>query len=152
MSTLYEQLSKDTIEALKGRDNVRLSVLRLLKAAIKNAAIAKQKGEDMLSNDEVLELVRYELKKRREAVRMYRQAAREDSAAAEEQEAAVLEGYLPPQRSSADLGSIVAGVIAQTPEPAKNQGRIIGAVMARVRGQADGAAVKRIVEEMIAQR
>lgn len=125
----------------------RLSTLRLLMASIKNAEI--EKGDE-LEDAEVVEIVGREVKRRREAISEFRKGQREDLAKKEEDEKAVLQGYLPPQLSDMELDETIAGVVKDTGAASpKDMGRVMGAVMPLVKGRADGRLVQEKVRALL---
>lgn len=126
-------------DAMKARDSIRLNTLRFLLSEIKNVEI----DEGPQSEEQVHKLIARQVKQMKETLEEYKRAGKEDVVAEETQKIAVLEEYLPKQMSDEELSAIVAGVIAETEE--KNMGKIIGQVMAKVAGQADGARVASVV-------
>ncbi|MFH1173074.1 MAG: GatB/YqeY domain-containing protein [bacterium] len=145
---LAERIENDFLTAFKAKNNELLvAVLRLLKTAIKNAAITK-KGE--LTDEEILKVIAGEAKKRKDAIISYRQGNREELAVKEEQELVILEKYLPAQLSEADVQALVDQVMASAGEVLpKDFGKIMSQVMAKAQGQADGGLVSRLVKEAI---
>lgn len=141
---LLNQLESDLQDAMRERDKIRLTVLRLLKSALKNYQI--EVGHD-LSNQEVLSILQKEAKKRQEAAQAYEQAGRVDQAQEERDELATIESYLPEQMSEADVTKVVAEVIAATPADQRQMGPIIGQVRAKTEGQADGALIAKLVAQ-----
>lgn len=141
---LLNQLESDLQDAMRERDKIRVTVLRLLKSALKNYQI--EVGHD-LSNQEVLSILQKEAKKRQEAAQAYEQAGRVDQAQEERDELATIESYLPEQMSEADVTKVVAEVIAATPADQRQMGPIIGQVRAKTEGQADGALIAKLVAQ-----
>lgn len=149
MPQLYERIGSDLTEAIKARDEIRLGVLRMLKAAVKNLAIEKRVAETELGDDAVATLISREAKRRKEAAALYAEGGRQDLRAKEEAELAVLEAYLPSQMDEEELRRVIRETLASDPGLRGNAGRAVGAVMGRVKGRADGATVKRFVEEAL---
>lgn len=142
--TLGEQIA----QAMKAKDSTRLSVLRMLSTALSYERIDQQRD---LNAEEELTIVRREAKKRREAMEAYQKAGRDDLFQKEKAELAVLEAFLPPQLSQSELEKIVDEVVKDSQAAtAADIGRIIGAVIAKTKGQADGAAVARLVKTKLA--
>lgn len=140
---IVEQIQRDAVSALKAGEKDRVAALRMIVAALQRDA---KEG----ANDEVAVLQR-ERKRRIESAAVYREGGRDDRAEAELAEAELIVGYMPRQLSDADLGEIVATVIVETgADSQKDMGRVIGAVMSRVKGGADGARVSALVRERIA--
>jgi hypothetical protein len=132
---------------MKASQSLRVSTLRLLHAQLVNEEIAKKSP---LADEDVLKVIQREAKKRREAALAYRTGGRADAASTEEAERIVLDAYLPPQFSDADIEKVVRMVIAAQPvHGAGAQGKVMGAVMAKVHGQADGTRVRAIVERVL---
>jgi len=142
-----EQLQIDLKNALKCGDKLRVSTIRLLNADLQNREIAKGKT---LDDSDVVEAVVLATKKRREAIMLARQYGREDVASREEQELAILEGYLPTQMSPEVIGQHIDSVIRQFDSVSpKDFGRIMQALMPVLKGQADGSLVSRLVHERL---
>lgn len=141
--TINEQIAA----ALKARDQIRLSTLRMLSSAFNYERIAKQHE---LSEEEELEVVKREAKKRKDAIEIYNKADEIERAHKEQQELAVLEEYLPKQMSDEQLTHIVDTTMHEMGAlTASDMGRIIGAVMHKVAGQADGGRVSAIVKSKL---
>lgn len=146
---ITKTLSEQIKEALKKGDSVRVSTLRLLSGALHNEEIAKQKE---LTEEEDLTVVRRELKRREEAAEAYEKGGRPESAEKEKQEAEILKEFLPVQMSSEELDKIVEETIAQVGAAGPQDfGKVMGAVVARVKGQADGKAVAEAVRKKLSQ-
>jgi uncharacterized protein len=132
--TILEQVQADTREAMKARERERVGALRVLASALQQDAKLGQ-------GDEVA-VLRREHKRRLEAAEAYRKGGSEERAAIEDSEAALIEGYLPAQLSDEELAELVGGAIdesrAQGPQ---DMGRVMGAVMPKVGGRADGRRV-----------
>lgn len=137
---------------MKARDKVRTGALRMLLAALKNAAVAEGKGpQGELGDDAVIRLVQTEVKRRREAAAAFRDGGREEQAQAEEAEAAVYEAYLPAQLSDDELGALVDAAIAEVgADGPQAMGQVMKAVMPKVAGQADGTRVSAAVKARLA--
>ncbi|MBI4035847.1 GatB/YqeY domain-containing protein [Candidatus Daviesbacteria bacterium] len=141
---LLDTIQSDLKEAQLGRDEIKVSTLRLLLSEIKNAEIAKG-GE--LSDEDIVSVVQKEVKKRKEAATAFRSGGRQESAVKEESEAAILEKYLPSQLSTEELTKIVQDTINEIGATGvQDMGKVIGAVMGKVRGQADGGTVSALVK------
>lgn len=143
MSDLKSRLRDDLTAAIKSRDEVRSSTLRMVLTAITNAEVAGKEARE-LSDDEVVGVLTSENKKRREAAEAFDGAGRTESAAKERAEAAVLAEYLPAQLDAAEIAGIVARAIESTgaaTDGMKAMGKVMGVVQPQVRGRADGGAV-----------
>ena len=110
MGTLKDRLNEDLRTAMKGREELTTSTLRLALAAVRNAEVSGTAARD-LSDEEVLAVLTKEAKKRREAAAAFAEAGRADSAAKESAEGEILDRYLPAQLSDAEIADLVAGAI-----------------------------------------
>lgn len=144
---LADRLQEDLHRALRAGDSLRVSTIRLARAAIHNAEIEVGRP---LTDAEVEGILGREMKRRREAIDAYTRAAREDLARKEGLELAVLTEYLPPQLSEADLRALVRDAVASVgARGPQDLGRVMGAVMPKVKGRADGGLVNRLVREAL---
>lgn len=145
--SLQQQISDDLRSAMKARDRDRMGALRLLIAAIKNAAVDAGLGpQGELSDDAIRRLVASETKRRKEAADAFRSGDREESAAKEDYEAEVYSAYLPAQLEDDALAAIVDQAIADTGATDRSgMGAVMKQVMAQVGTQADGKRVSSMV-------
>ncbi len=145
---LKERLSEDMKTALRNRETVRLGLVRMIRAQIKNREIAK--GSD-LEDEETVEVVSSLIKAKREALDFAVKGDRKDLVAQAEEELEILASYLPEQLSEEEIRSIVQEAIDQSGAAGPGDlGRVMGAVMPRVKGRADGRLVNTIVRECLA--
>ena len=146
--TLNEQLATDITAAMKAKEVVRLSALRMLKAAVMNKGV--EKGRD-LEDAEVLQVVASLVKQRRDSIEQFTKAGRTDLADKETAEIAILEHYLPPAISADEIEAAVAAAIAETgASSAKDMGKVMKAVMPKLAGKnADGKAVNDAVRRTL---
>jgi uncharacterized protein len=143
LMSLKDQLRSDLTTAMKARDEVRSSTLRMVLTAITNAEVAGKESRE-LSDDEIIGVLTSEGKKRREAAAAFAARGRQESAEKEQAEAAVIAGYLPEQLSEAEVADLVAAAIEQTGaagEGMRAMGKVMGVVQPQVRGRADGGVV-----------
>ncbi|HWJ65930.1 MAG TPA: GatB/YqeY domain-containing protein [Nocardioides sp.] len=143
MSTLKERLRADLTTAMKARDDVRSSTLRMILTAVTNAEVAGKTAKE-LTDDEVLTVLASEAKKRREAAVAFEEGDRPESAAKERAEAAVIQDYLPEQLGPEEIAAIVSAAVEQAGAAGagpKAMGQVMGIVSPQVKGRADGAAV-----------
>jgi uncharacterized protein len=143
MSALKDRLRADLTTAMKSRDEVRSSTLRMVLTAITNAEVAGKEHRE-LSDDDIIGVLSTEAKKRREAATAFADGDRAEMAAKERAEAAVIADYLPEQLSPEDIAGLVGAAIEQVGaagEGRKAMGRVMGVVQPQVRGRADGGAV-----------
>ena len=143
MSDLKDRLRTDLTTAIKARDEVRSSTLRMVLTAITNAEVSGKASRE-LSDDDVVGVLSAEGKKRREAAEAFEQAGRADSAAKERAEAAVIADYLPAQLEADEISRLVAAAIESTGAAAdgmRGLGKVMGVLQPQVKGRADGGVV-----------
>jgi uncharacterized protein YqeY len=145
---LYERIVDDLTKAMKGGDKERLSVLRGLKAAIKNKQV--ELLLKYLSDEQIYGVLRSEVKKRKEAIEKFVEGARQDLAKKEEAELTILSGYLPPQLSEEQIKEGLIQVIRElSADSPKDLGKVMKSAMARFAGMADGREVNRLARELL---
>jgi uncharacterized protein YqeY len=146
--SLKEQIVADMTAAMKAKDAARTSTLRMLKAAIVNRQIEKG-GE--LDEEELMKLLRSQVKQRRDSVEQYQKGGRQDLVDKEAAEIAVIEGYLPQAASAEEIDQAVAAAIAETGATSmKDMGAVMKAAMPRLAGKnADGRAVSEAVKKKL---
>jgi hypothetical protein len=146
---LNEKLGEDLRAAMKGGDRVRVDVLRLLMTRLKEAAVAKR--ED-LTDQEVVKVISTESKRRKEAVDLFEKGGRGDLADREKAEIGILEGYLPPQLTEAEIRTIAEAAIEEVGavDP-RDMGNVMKAMMPKVAGRAEGSLVSKTVRELLSQ-
>jgi uncharacterized protein YqeY len=141
MGSLKDRLNEDLHTAMKGRDELTVSTLRMALAAVRNAEVSGTAARD-LSDDEVTAVLTKEAKKRREAATAFAGAGRTDLAARENAEGEVLDRYLPQQLSDEEITRLVAETLAAGGLSGKGQmGPAMKAVQAAVAGRAEGGRV-----------
>jgi hypothetical protein len=141
MGTLKDRLNEDLRTAMKGRDELTVSTLRLALAAVRTAEVSGTEARE-LSDDEVLAVLTKEAKKRREAATAFAGAGRADQAEKENAEGAILDRYLPARLSDAEIAELVAGALAAGGFSGKGQmGPAMKAAQAAVAGRAEGGRV-----------
>lgn len=144
---LLDQLESDLAEAMKLRDEVKTTTLRLLKSAMKNYQI--ELGHD-LTMQEALSVLQKEAKKHQDSINQYQGANREDLAKEEEAELEVIKEYLPEQMGREDLEKVVDQVIAETgAKGPADMGKVIGGVRQKTEGKADGAMIAEIAKSKL---
>jgi len=145
--TLKEQLDTAMKQAMKARDDLRLSAVRLVRSTIKNREI-EQKRE--LDDQGVIEVISSMTKQRRESIRLYGEGNRPDLVEKEEAELAVLLGFLPSQLTGDEIAQLVARVIRETEaQGVKDMGRVMKALTPLTAGRADGRAVSDAVRQQL---
>ncbi len=145
-ASITERIQAEMVKAMKEKDAATLSTVRMLKAALLEAKTAKPK-DSVLSRDEEIEVLQRYVKKRRETIEINAKAGRADLNANEEAEIAVTQRFLPAMLPEEKLAEIVMAAIASTGAAGpRDMGKVIGAVMAQVKGQAEGGTVSRLVK------
>ena len=147
--TLKDKIISDMTAAMKAKDAVRTSTLRMVKAAIMHR---EKEGAGEISDDDVLKLLRSQLKQRRDSVDQYQKAGRQDLADKEIAEIAVIESYLPQAASEAEIEQAVTDAVAETGATSmKEMGAVMKSVMAKLAGKnADGKTVSETVKKKLA--
>jgi uncharacterized protein len=147
--TLSGRIESAMRDAMRARDDQRTQTLRMAMAAAQNARI--ERGRE-LTDDEVVDVLVRQVKQRRESIAMYRDAGREDRAALEEAEAAILAEFLPQQLTTEEIEALAREAIASTGASGPGDlGRVMGALAPRTRGRADGRAVSDTVRRLLAE-
>jgi uncharacterized protein YqeY len=152
VSDLKERLRTDLTTAIKARDELRSSTLRMVLTAITNAEVAGKQSRE-LSDDDVVGVLSSEAKKRREAAEAFDAAGRTESAAKERAEAEVLADYLPTPLSEDEIRDLVTSTIASlgvADEGMKAMGKVMGALGSQIKGRADGGVVSAEVRRQLA--
>ena len=145
--TLLSTLNADMKTAMKAKDKERLAVIRMLKASLQNEEI---KVGHELNADEELTILSREMKQRRDSLAEFEKAGREDLSEKVKIEIAIVEKYLPAQLSDEEIRQIVTQAIADTNATSPSEfGKVMGAVMPKVKGKADGNQVNAIVKELL---
>ncbi len=145
--SLQEQIEKDFVTAYKARENVRVSVLRMLKTAVKRRLVDTSRPGEQLCDDEMTDVIIKEAKQRRDSIAEYEKAGRADLAARERDELTVLEGYLPSALTDEELEKAVDDMIATTgAQGPADMGRVMGPLMKALKGRVDGARLSAMVK------
>jgi hypothetical protein len=145
--SLQQRLDGDLKAAMKSSDSLKTSVLRMVKAAIKNKQVEKRKD---LSDEEIISVLSTLTKQRRESIDLFSKGGREELAEKERQELAMLQLYLPGQLSPEDLDRIIMEAINESSaEGVKDIGKVMRLIMPRVQGAADGKVVNQRVKELL---
>ncbi|HEX5704066.1 MAG TPA: GatB/YqeY domain-containing protein [Pyrinomonadaceae bacterium] len=147
--SLKQQIISDMTAAMKAQDAARTSTLRMVKAAIMNR---EKEGGGELTDEDVLKLLRSQVKQRRDSVEQYEKANRPDLADKEQAEIAMIEGYLPQSASQEEIDQAVVAAIAETGASSmKDMGGVMKATMAKLAGKnADGKMVSETVKAKLA--
>lgn len=148
--TLEQKLEQDIKQALLSGDKTRATTLRGIKAVLLNVKVAQGKRDSGLGDEEVLQVLGKESKKRQESADLYEQGGSADRAEAELAEKAVIDAYLPAQLSEAEIAELAEDAIRQTGASGpQDMGKVIGQVKARAGAAADGAVIARIVKDRL---
>jgi uncharacterized protein YqeY len=145
---LKDRLTEEMKGAMKARDDLKLSTIRLVRSAVKNREI---EARCELDDQGVCEIIASLVKQRRESIRLFQEGGRNDLVAKEEKELALLCEFLPPQLDRAELEEAVAKVIAECDaKGSKDMGKVMKALSPHVAGRADGKLVAEVVKEKLA--
>ncbi|MCB1231006.1 MAG: GatB/YqeY domain-containing protein [Verrucomicrobiae bacterium] len=146
MSDLSQQITEDMKSAMREKNTIALNTIRMLKSAIKNAAIEKGGADAELNEAEIVGVIRKQVKTRQDSVTQYEDAGREDLASKEREEIAILENYLPQALSDEQVAKLVDEAIAETGATSKkDMGQVMKLVQERAAGRADGKALSQAV-------
>ncbi|MBD1382099.1 GatB/YqeY domain-containing protein [Metabacillus arenae] len=146
--SLLERLNQDMKQAMRNKEKDKLSVIRMVKASLQNEAIKKGHGE--LSNDEELTVLSRELKQRKDSLQEFKNANRLDLVDKVQGEIVILNDYLPAQFSEEELLQVVKQTIAEVNATSKaDMGKVMGALMPKVKGKADGGLVNKLVQQQL---
>ena len=148
--TLQERVDSDLKEAMRAKDTRKLGVLRMLKSALKYAAIAKSGAETKLSDAEAAQVLRKQVKQRQDSIESFEKGGRAELAAKEKEELLILDAYLPQAMSSDELAKVVRETIAETGATSKAQmGGVMKALQVKVAGRADGKTLSQEVQKQL---
>lgn len=144
---LMEKIEHDVAEAMKARDEIRMSTLRLLRAAVKNAEIEDRVRGEVDIERIVLAVLKRQLKQTEEAAEEFKKGGRADLFEKAAAEIAILKSYLPEQMSDEEIAAIISRIVKEN--SGSNAGKIIGLAMKEIAGRANGARVRFAVEAML---
>lgn len=146
--SLKDQIQKDLIENMKAKNEAAVGAIRMLKTAIMKFETA---GEAKIANDEeIIQLVNKEIKQRKDSIEQFEKGNRPELAAKEKAEMAFLEKYMPAQMSEDEIKAVIKEGMAATGASTKaDLGKLMGAIMPKVKGKADGGLVNRLVQSML---
>jgi hypothetical protein len=148
--SLRDQIEKDFTDALKARDERKLSALRLFKTDLKKREVSGPKKE--MTDAEAVEVLSTLVKQRRESIRFFQEGRRQDLVEKEEAEMNILLSYLPQPLSPSELEALIDQTFAETQATGpKDQGKVMKMVMGKVTGRADGKAVSEIVKQKLSK-
>jgi len=145
--SLNERLNEDMKQAMKSQDKFRLSVIRMIRSAIKNVEIDQRKT---LDDSEVLDILSREIKQRRDSLLEFEKAGRDDLAVTVKEEIDVIAVYLPQQLTEEEVKEIVQQTISEVGASSKaDMGKVMSALMPKVKGRADGKLVNQVVQQSL---
>jgi uncharacterized protein len=152
VTTLKDRIKSDITEAMKAREEAKLSTLRMVLSALQNAEVAGDEAI-VLTNDQAIAVLRSEAKKRAESAQIYADAGRTDAATKERAEQAIIDAYLPAAMSDEDVAKIVADEVANAAAAGATGGKAMGAVVKAVRervgASADGGKIAALVKSAL---
>ncbi|HZG39489.1 MAG TPA: GatB/YqeY domain-containing protein [Nodosilinea sp.] len=150
--SLKDRISDDIKTAMKAKDKVRLETVRSIKKVIlERETLVRPSGQDALTPEQELEVLTQLAKQRKDSIEQYQKAGRDDLAAQETQELAIISEYLPQQLSDAEVEAVIDDLIAQTgASSAKDMGKVMGPAMQQLKGRADGGKVQALVKAKLA--
>ncbi|GLI08303.1 MULTISPECIES: GatB/YqeY domain-containing protein [Paenibacillus] len=145
--SLSDRLNDDMKLAMKSQDKFKLSVIRMVRAAIKNLEIDQRKT---LDEQEVLDVLNREIKQRKDSLQEFEKAGRDDLAENLKAEVAILMEYMPQQFTDEEVKAIVQQTIQEVGASSKaDMGKVMGALMPKVKGRADGKVVNQFVQQLL---
>jgi uncharacterized protein len=147
---LSERVDSDLKTAMREKNAIKLGVLRMLKAAIMNAAIEKSGAQSQLSDAEATQVIRKQVKQRQDSIESFEKGGRDELAAKEKEELSVLQSYLPQQMSADELSKIVRETITEVGATSKAQmGAVMKTLQTKVAGRADGKTLSAEVQKQL---
>jgi uncharacterized protein len=148
--TLLERVDSDLKEAMRAKDTTKLGVLRMLKSALKYAAIAKSDAEAELNDAEAAQVIRKQVKQRQDSIESFEKAGRAELVEKEKEELAILNGYLPKPMNADEISKIVRETIAEAGATSRAQmGAVMKTLQAKVAGRVDGKALSAEVQKQL---
>jgi len=145
--SLNERLNEDMKQAMKDKDKFRLSVIRMLRSSIKNVEIDQRRP---LEDSEVLDILQREVKQRKDSLQEFKKAGRDDLVESVQAEIAIINEYLPRQLTEEEIKAVVQQTIQEVGASSKaDMGKVMGALMPKVKGRADGRLVNQIVQQFL---
>src|SRR5207245_4288138 len=147
---LSQRIDSDLKEAMRARETTRLGVLRMLKSALKYAAIAKSGTQAELSDAEAAQVIRKQVKQRQDSIESFEKGGRTELASKEKEELSILNAYLPQAMTGDELARVVSDTIAEVGATSKAQmGAVMKALQAKVAGRADGRTLSAEVQKQL---
>jgi uncharacterized protein len=148
--TVIERVDSDLKDAMRAKDTTKLGVLRMLKSALKYAAIAKSDSEAELNNAEAAQVIRKQAKQRQDSIESFEKGGRTELVKKEKEELSILNAYLPQAMSADELAKVVREVISEVGATSKAQmGAVMKALQAKVGGRVDGRTLSAEVQNQL---
>jgi uncharacterized protein YqeY len=145
--SLSDRLNEDMKQAMRGQEKFRLSVIRMVRSSIKNVEIDLRRS---LEDNEVLDILNRELKQRKDSLQDFEKAGRDDLVDALKVEIEIIAEYMPTQLTEDEITVIVKQTIQETGASTKaDMGKVMGALMPKVKGRSDGKLVNQIVQQLL---
>ena len=147
---LKDKIQEDLRQAMMAKEELKLSTIRMLKSAIQYHEIQKGGAGYKATDEDVIEVIGREVKKRNEAIELYKKGGRNELADKEQKELEILKSYLPEQMSDEEVRKLVEETISQTgAQSMQDMGKVMGALMPKVKGRADATLVSSLVKEKL---
>lgn len=147
---LKDKIQEDLKAAMIAKDELKLSTIRMLKSALQYYEIQKGGAGYEASDEDVMDVIGKEIKKRKESIELYKQGNRPEAAEKEQKEVEILSEYLPEQMSEDEVRVLVKEAVEQTGASSpQDMGKVMGALMPKVKGKADGTMVSTLVREAL---
>ncbi len=147
---LSERIDSDLKDAMRAKDATRLSTLRMVKAALTNAAIEKSGADAQLTDAEAVQVIRKQVKQRQDSIESFEKGGRAELAAKEKEELSILQSYLPQAMSAGELAKVVRETIAEVSATSKAQmGAVMKALQTKLAGRADGKTLSAEVQKQL---
>ena len=146
---IHENLKKEMVEAMRAKETMKLAVIRSLLALFQSELLAKGSNDQFINDDGAMTLIKRAVKQRKDSIEQFEKGGRPELAETEKAELVILEAYLPAQMSEDEIKKIAEAKKAELNVTDKSKlGILVGAVMKATAGQADGAVVKKVVENL----
>ena len=147
--SIQERIDSDLKDAMRAKDTTKLGVLRMIKSALKYAAIAKSDAEAELSEAEATQVIRKQTKQRRDSIESFEKGGRAELAKKEKEELSILNAYLPQAMSADELAKVVRDTISEVGATKAQMGAVMKALQAKVAGRVDGKTLSQEVSRQL---
>ena len=147
--SIQERIDSDLKDAMRAKDTTKLGVLRMIKSALKYAAIAKSDAEAELSEAEATQVIRKQAKQRRDSIESFEKGGRAELAKKEKEELSILNAYLPQAMSADELAKVVRDTISEVGATKAQMGAVMKALRAKVAGRVDGKTLSQEVSRQL---